>query len=194
MRLSAGFLLLLFAFQNHLLRAQSTVSPTAQYFFNKASFPTGDNPDGVAIADMNGDGRPDLVTANWNGPSVSILLGQSDGTFGPKTDFPLQESPAVLVTRDFNGDGKIDVAVAGHSGVTVLPGNGDGTLGTAVTYPSANAPTSFSVSDFNHDGKQDLVIAGACGDTCGFVSVLLGKGDGSFQAGTDFSAGGCPAN
>ena len=120
MRLSEGFLLLLLASQSPVLRAQSTISPTAQYFFNQASFPTGKFPQGVAIADMNGDGRADLLVANSNGPSVSILLGQSDGTFGPKTDFPLQESPAVLVTRDFNGDGKIDVAVAGHSGVTVL--------------------------------------------------------------------------
>jgi hypothetical protein len=193
LRFSAGLLLLLFAFQNHLVRAQSAPSPTAQYFFNKASFPTGKSPDGIAIADMNGDGRLDLVVANANGPSVSILLGQSDGTFGPKTDFVLQESPVVLAASDFNGDGKIDVAVTGRSGVTVLAGNGDGTLGTPVTYPSANSPSLLAVSDFNHDGKQDLAIAGACGNTCGFVSVLLGKGDGTFQAGTDFSAGGVPS-
>ena len=99
----------------------------------------------------------------------------------------------VLAASDFNGDGKIDVAVTGTSGVTVLPGNGDGTLGTPVTYPSANAPFLLAVSDFNHDGKQDLAIAGACGNTCGFVSVLFGKGDGTFQAGTDFSAGGVPS-
>ena len=156
MRLSAGFLLLLFAFQNHFVRAQSAASPAAQYFFNKASFPTGKSPEGIAIADMNGDGRPDLIVANANGPSVSILLGQSDGTFGAKTDFSLQESPGVLVASDFNSDGKIDIAVTGRSGVTVVPGNGDGTLGTPVTYPSANAPFLLAVSDFNHDGKQDL--------------------------------------
>jgi hypothetical protein len=192
LRFSAGLLLLLFAFQNHLVRAQSAPSPTAQYFFNKANFPTGKSPSGVAIADMNGDGRLDLVVANANGPSVSTLLGQSDGTFGPKTDFALRESPVALVATDFNGDGIIDVAVTGRSGVTVLPGNRDGTLGTPVTYPSANTPFLLAVSDFNHDGKQDLAIAGPCGNTCGFISVLLGKGDGTFQTGTDFSAGGVP--
>jgi hypothetical protein len=192
LRLSEGFLLLLLASQSPVLRAQSTISPTTQYFFNQASFPTGQFPHGVAIADMNGDGRADLVVASSNGPSVSILLGQPDGTFGSKTDFLLQESPIVLVTGDFNGDGKIDVAVTGNSGVTVVPGNGDGTLGTPVTYPSTNKPYLLAVSDFNHDGKLDLVASGSCGNTCGFVSVLLGKGDGTFQAETDVSAGGVP--
>ena len=193
MRLTQGLFLLLLSTQSHLLPAQSTTSPAAQYFFNQASFPTGSAPYGVAIADMNGDGRPDLVIANSAGPSVSILLEQADGTFGPKTDFLLQDPPTVLVTGDFNGDGKIDVAVTGRSGVTTLPGNGDGTLGTAVTYPLTNAPNLLAISDFNQDGKLDLVAAGACGDTCGFVTVLLGNGDGSFQTGTDFSAGGVPS-
>jgi hypothetical protein len=188
-----GFLLLLLASSSPVLLAQSTTSPKTQYFFNQASFPTGSFPHGVAIADMNGDGRPDLVIANTDGPSGSILLGQADGTFAPKTDFVLPESPMVLVTGDFNGDGKIDVAVTGNTGVTISPGNGDGTLGTPVTYPSTNAPYLMAVSDLNRDGKQDLVIAGACGNTCGFVSVLLGKGDGSFQAATDYSAGGVPS-
>jgi hypothetical protein len=192
-RLSVSVLLSLVICQSPVLLAQTASSPTAQYFFNQASFPTGQFPHGVAIADMNGDGRPDMVVANSNGPSVSILLGQADGTFGPKTDFLLQESPVVLVTGDFNGDGKIDVAVTGSSGVTILLGNGDGTLRTPVTYPSTNAPYLLAVSDFNQDGKLDLVLAGACGNTCGFVSVLLGKGDGTFQAGTDFSAGGVPS-
>src|SRR5258708_6004399 len=53
--------------QNHFVRAQSAASPAAQYFFNKASFPTGKSPEGIAIADMNGDGRPDLIVANANG-------------------------------------------------------------------------------------------------------------------------------
>jgi hypothetical protein len=148
-----GFLLLLLASSSPVLLAQSTISPKTQYFFNQASFPTGQFPHGVAIADMNGDGRPDLVIANLNLPSVSVLLGQADGTFAPKTDFVLPESPMVLVTGDFNGDGKIDVAVTGNSGVTISPGNGDGTLGTPVTYPSTNAPYLMAVSDVNRDGK-----------------------------------------
>ena len=193
MGLLKGFLLLLLASQSLVLLSQSTISPKAQYFFNQASFPTGQFPHGVAIADMNSDGRPDLVIANSNGPSVSILLGQADGTFAAKTDFPLPESPTVLVTGDFNGDGKIDVAVSVTSGVTISLGNGDGTLRAPVSYASTNVPYLLAISDFNQDGIQDLAIAGACGDTCGFVSVLLGKGDGSFHAATDFSAGGVPS-
>jgi FG-GAP-like repeat/Abnormal spindle-like microcephaly-assoc'd, ASPM-SPD-2-Hydin len=191
--LSVRFLLLLVASQSAVLLAQSAPSPATQYFFNQASFPTGQVPYGVAIADMNGDGRADLVIANSNGPSVSILLGQTDGTFASKTDFPLQDPPLALVTGDFNGDGKIDVAVTGASGVAVLLGNGDGTMRAPVVYPSTNSPSFLAAADFNHDGKLDLVFAGSCGNTCGFVSVLLGNGDGTFQAGADVSAGGVPS-
>ena len=180
MRFSVGFLLLMVVSQSQSLLAQSATSPAAQYFFNQASFPTGQFPHGMAIADMNGDGRADVVVANTDGPSVSVLLGQTDGTLGSKTDFPLQDSPLVLVAGDFNGDGKIDVAVTAGNGVEVLLGNGDGTLGAPVTYPSTNAPVLLAVADFNHDGILDLVTAGSCGNTCGFVSVLLGNGDGTF--------------
>ncbi len=105
----------------------------------------------------------------------------------------MQESPLVVVAGDFNGDGKIDLAVTGASGVAVLLGNGDGTLQAAVVYPSTSAPDLLAAADLNHDGKLDLVLAGACGNACGFVSVLLGKGDGTFQAATDFPAGGVPS-
>ena len=193
MRFSVAFLLLLVVSQSQSLLSQSATSAAGQYFFNQASFPTGLFPHGMAIADMNGDGRADVVVANTDGPSVSVLLGQTDGTLGSKTDFPLQDSPLVLVAGDFNGDAKIDVAVTAGNGVEVLLGNGDGTLGAPVTYPSTNAPVLLAVADFNHDGKLDLVTGGSCGNTCGFVSVLLGDGDGTFQAGTSISAGGVPS-
>jgi hypothetical protein len=186
------FLLLCCICPGSSLHAQSA-SPASQYFFNKASFPTGKSPAGLALADMNQDGRPDLVVANSQDRTVSILLGQADGTFGAKTDFALDDPPWALVTGDFNGDGKTDVAVGGYSSVIVLPGQGDGTLGTATSYPSSNQPFLLAAADFNQDGKLDLAFAGICGDTCGQVSVLLGKGDGTFTAGSPFSAGGVPS-
>jgi hypothetical protein len=190
-----GCLLLFLATQGSLLLAQSPTTPTGQYFFNQASFPTGKYPHGVAIADMNGDGRPDLVVANETDATVSVLLGKADATFAAKIDYPMPNPPVALVVGDFNNDGKIDLAMTANSGVTVALGNGDGTLRVPVLYPSANAPFPYllAASDVNQDGIADLVAAGACGDTCGFVSVLLGKGDGTFQAATNISPGGVPS-
>jgi hypothetical protein len=190
---SAKILLLFATLHGVHALAQSAISPLTQYFYNQASFVTGGNPGGIAIADINNDGRADLIVASPGGRSMSVLLGQADGTFAPKSDFLLQETPGVLVAGDFNGDGKMDVAVTVETGMAILLGNGDGTLNAPVTYTLTNRPYFLAVSDFNHDGKLDLSLAGDCGDTCGFVSVLLGKGDGTFQAQPDSIVVGVPS-
>ncbi len=172
--------------------AQTPVTVAPQYFYNAATFGTGPSPAGVAIVDVNSDGRADLLVPNSNVATISLLLGQADGTFGPKTEIPLQESSLEIVTGDFNGDRKVDVAVIQTSGVAVLLGKGDGTFQAPVMYPLANRPYFLALSDLNRDGKMDLVAAGSCGATCGFVSVLLGKGDGTFSSQPDFSPGGVP--
>ena len=86
----------------------------------------------MAIGDLNGDGRPDLAAANYAANTVSVLLGNGDGTFGAKTDFATGTSPRSVAIGDLNGDGKPDLAVAnsGSNTVSVLLGNGDGTFGT----------------------------------------------------------------
>jgi len=76
-------------------------------------------------------------------------------------------------------------------GVSVLIGKGDGTFNAPVSYPLASRPYLLATSDVNRDGKMDLTAAGACGTTCGFVSVLLGKGNGTFQAVADVSPAAC---
>jgi hypothetical protein len=133
-----------------------------------------------------------VIVANQGGPSISVLLGQTDGTLGSKTDIVLQESPIALVTGDFNADGKLDVAVTQNSGVAVLLGKGDGTFNSPVTLVLTSSPFLLAISDLTEDRKLDLVAAGVCGNTCGFISVLLGKGDGTFQVQTDISPGGVP--
>ena len=194
MRRFIGVFALLLVLHSAHLSAQSTATLSGQYFFNQATFATGLSPRGIAIADVNGDGRADVIVANQSGPSISVLLGQADGTLGPKTDIVLAETPEALVTGDFNADGNIDIAVTQYSGLAVLLGNGDGTFKQPVTYTLANGPFLLAVADLNKDGKPDLVAAGACGNSCGFVSVLLGKGDGTFTAQTDFSPGGVPTS
>jgi hypothetical protein len=169
------------------------------------NYSVGTNPVSVAVSDVNGDGKPDLIVAasgsnpNFFDSSVSVLLGNGDGTFQPAVNYRTGTFTRSLAVGDFNVDGKPDLAVAnygshanGHTdtSVSVLLGNGDGTFQPAVNYKDGSLPLSVAVGDFNGDGKLDLVV----GDQ-GFsysdqgVSVLLGNGDGTFQTAVNFGAG-----
>jgi hypothetical protein len=154
------------------------------------SYSTGE-PDAVwvAIGDVNGDGRLDLVVAN-DGP-VSVLLGNGDGTFQAPLSCVTGGSSVVL--GDVNGDGKLDLVVAiEYGGVGVLLGNGDGTFQAPVTYGSGGdgGSTAVAIMDLNGDGHLDVVASNECrkvtpGGNCAGssnVGVLLGNGDGTFQA------------
>ena len=95
------------------------------------SFETGDDPTSVAIEDLNGDGKPDLAAANFNSGTVSVLLGNGNGTFGTRADYATGFWPSSVAIGELNGDGKPDLAVANSESntVSVLLGNGDGTFG-----------------------------------------------------------------
>jgi hypothetical protein len=143
----------------------------------------------VAVGDFNGDGKPDLAVANWNSNSVSVLLGNGDGSFQAAQDFGAGISPESVAVGDFNGDGKPDLAVAnfGSATVSVLLGNGDGSFRPAQDFVVGRGAYSVAVGDFNGDGKPDLAVANFWSTN---VSVLLGNGDGSFQAAQNFGTGG----
>jgi hypothetical protein len=175
----------------------------------------GVNASSVAVADVNGDGKLDIIVANYENFSgtgiIGVLLGNGDGTFQPATAYggaALQGATWVAVA-DLNGDGKPDIAVAYEcqlncypsAAIGVLLGNGDGTFQPAVIYPSGGA-FSFSivVADLNGDGKPDLIVSNFCptsdpecgglGSPDGTVGVLLGNGDGTFQAAVAYDSGG----
>jgi hypothetical protein len=170
----------------------------------------GNGANAVAIADVNGDGKPDLVVANWCGSSgcsvpgtnIAVLLGNGDGTFQAAIPYASGGLYAdSIAVADLNGDGKPDLVVANcgsnncvstsNSGnVAVLLGNGDGTFQTAVPYSlGAFGATSVAVADVNGDGKLDLIVATGS-KTAGLVGVLLGNGDGTFQTEATYSSGG----
>jgi hypothetical protein len=154
---------------------------------------TGGSPESVAVGDFNGDGSPDLAVTESDVNTVSVILGNGDGSFGNPTDFAVGTSPISVTVGDFNGDGKLDIATAsaGSSAVSVLLGNGNGTFGTAAEYATNAGPYAVAAADFNGDGKVDLVTADYNANS---VSVILGNGDGTFRPAQTFAAGTLPAS
>jgi hypothetical protein len=145
----------------------------------------GPRPVSVAVGDFNGDGIPDVAVAGLGSSSVSILLGNGNGSFTEAPHSPLAalSFPSSVAVGDFNGDGIPDVAVAGFDGdlVTILLGNGNGTFTpvpvniSVITgiYPAY----SVAVGDFNGDGTPDLAVPNTGSDT---LTILLGNGNGTF--------------
>src|SRR5580704_17689344 len=167
----------------------------------------------VAVGDFNGDGNADLAIVNecsennCNSGTVSVLLGNGDGTFQAAKSFSSGGYEAFAVaTADVNKDGKADLIVANgcqstsqcaNGVVGVLLGNGDGTFQSAKTYASGGVvASSVAIADVNRDGNPDLLVANQCLNsncTSGGVSVLLGKGNGTFQTAQSYATGGLAA-
>jgi hypothetical protein len=143
-------------------------------------------PYSVAIGDLNGDGRPDVVTANIWADTVSVLLGNGDGTLQPKQDYATGSAPRAVAIGDLNGDGKPDLVAPSAGAVSVLLGNGDGTFQAKQDYATGAGPFSVSIGDLNGDGLPDIVTSNYGSQN---VSVLLGNGDGTFQAKHDYATG-----
>jgi hypothetical protein len=152
----------------------------------------------VAVADLNGDRKPDLVVANQSANTVAVLLGTGDGTFQQPVTYDPGGAPNSVAVADVDGDDMPDLLVAtvganGHIGV--LLGNGEGTFQPAKTYPSGGAdayPDTYAIAvvDMNHDGRPDLVVTTISKNGEGTVGVLLGNGDGTFQPVKSYSTGG----
>ncbi len=161
--------------------------------FRQSAYTTGSGPGAVVVADFDGDGKLDLAVANSGSNSISILLGNGDGTFGAKTDFATATNPRALSADDLNGDGKLDLVVCagGADKISVLLGNGNGTFGAKTDFATGSIPASVVLADFNGDSMLDMAVASAGGNT---VSFLPGNGDGTFGGHVEFATGSGPAS
>ncbi len=162
-------------------------------------FAAGHLPNDIAVADMNGDGHPDLVIANHQSPYVTILLGDGTGGFRPARNSPFATDsyphPHGVAVADFTGDGKLDVIVDswGNNRVALIDGDGSGELvGTRQMFSVGKRPYErLRTADLNHDGHPDLVTTNLDDHT---VTILLGDGKAGFTqaAGSPAPAGPAP--
>jgi Ca2+-binding RTX toxin-like protein len=160
----------------------TTTGATTPTFAPKVDFATGSFPKSVSIGDINGDGKPDLATANFNGNTASILLnttatGATTPTFATKVDFTTGTNPRSVSIGDINGDGKPDLAVANYNSSTAsillnttATGATTPTFATKVDFTTGTNPQSVSIGDINQDGKPDLAVANYNNST---ASILL---------------------
>jgi hypothetical protein len=166
-------------------------------FSTAVNYPAGTSPQDVVRGDFNGDTRLDLAVTNYSTNTVSVLLGNGNGTFQSALTSATGAGPQSVAVGDFNGDGKLDLATSNSADLGVLLGNGNGTFQASTSLGLGATPTGVAVGDFNADGKLDLAAAsnvyypgwssgyyGYPGYYSGRFNLLLGTGTGSFGAAT----------
>jgi type II secretory pathway component GspD/PulD (secretin) len=186
-----------FAVANHADNSISIFLGNGDGTFTPATPPaiaTGAGPSSIAAADFNGDGIIDLAVTNQTANTVSIFLGNGNGTFQPRVDYATGNAPLYVATGDFVGNGVPDLAVANNTddtvsillGQTNANGTATGTFGVQTVFPAGNGPTSIAVADYNIDGRPDLAVTDQTDDA---VSLLLGLGAGSFGPNLELPVG-----
>ncbi|GAB3575083.1 FG-GAP-like repeat-containing protein [Hymenobacter daeguensis] len=190
--------LLSLARRGALLLALGAAGPVAwgQGFSPMVAYPTGPsavNPEGLAVSDLNGDGRVDIVTANAGSATVSVLMGLAGGGFGTATTYSAGGAgvPFDVAIGDVSGDGRPDIVVpnSGQGAIGVLLGRASGGFAPATTYALGInlVPTSVALGDVTGDGRLDIVAV-INGNAAG-ICVLAGQASGGFAAPNIYSTG-----
>ena len=164
-----------------------TFAPAINLVLPSFSFPLG-----VVAADVTGDGRPELITANAVGNTISVFTNNGSGAFGPRNDYAAGAGATDLVAVDLNGDGQLDIAVADANAnqVTVLTNNA-GTFGTSTTFAVGTRPVSITAFDLDNDGDRDLAV-GCQGNN--EITVLANNGTGTLTVSARLTTSGSIGN
>ena len=158
------------------------VNATSAYTAVQMTAAVGNQPRQLTEADFNNDGMLDLAVSNYSDNTVSILLGNGDGTFQPQTTFSTLAAPFGIAVGDLNDDGIPDLVVGNDSnggGLNICLGDGSGGFTAGTSLSGQNCPREPILVDLNDDGKLDIVVGSACGLD---IEVYLGLGNGTFAA------------
>ncbi|HVT88874.1 MAG TPA: NPCBM/NEW2 domain-containing protein, partial [Tepidisphaeraceae bacterium] len=170
-------------------------------FSTFTDYNVGSAPHSVVLTNFNNDTMPDIAIADHGSNNIAVLLNNGTGGFGSATFYNSGTAPHQIRFGDFNGDTKTDLVTAndGSDNLSVFLGNGNGTFASAVNYAAGSVPKGVGIGDVNNDGKLDLISANTGGNypngtnPLGMtISVLLGNGDGTFNAAASFAAGDTP--
>ena len=154
-------------------------------YVSNVDYATGTVPTGVAVGDVNGDGKADLAVASDT--AASVFMNNGDGTFAAKVDYTTGTGPFAIAIGDLNGDGKADLAVTNSSSasVSIFINNGNGTFAARVDYTAGSSPEGIAIGDLNGDGKADLAVTNTLSSN---ISVYLNRGNGTFAARVNYTA------
>jgi len=161
-------------------------SEAAETFAAPVNKAVAGNPFFVQATEMNGDGILDLVTVNWVDETLTVLIGNGDGTFATGNSYQIGGNPNVFFTADLDTNGFLDfVSVSNDSlKVSVLLNNGDGTIAEKVKYPIGYGLWSGTSGDIDGDGDIDLIT---CNSNDFTISVLMNNGNGTFAEKVNYS-------